>query len=89
MQLDVVTIFPEYLQPLHAALLGRAVERELVRVAVHDLRRWTHDVHQAVDDSPYGGGPGMVMKATVWGDALDEVCAGDPAPLLVVPSPAG
>lgn len=89
MQLDVVTIFPEYLQPLHAALLGRAVERELVRVNVHDLRRWTHDVHQAVDDSPYGGGPGMVMKATVWGDALDEVCAGDPAPLLVVPSPAG
>ena len=89
MQLDVVTIFPEYLQPLQAALLGRAVERELVRVAVHDLRRWTHDVHQAVDDSPYGGGPGMVMKATVWGDALDEVCAGDPAPLLVVPSPAG
>ena len=89
MQLDVVTIFPEYLQPLHAALLGRAVERELVRVGVHDLRRWTHDVHQAVDDSPYGGGPGMVMKATVWGDALDEVCAGDPAPLLVVPSPAG
>jgi tRNA (guanine37-N1)-methyltransferase len=88
-QLDVVTIFPEYLEPLRAALLGRAAERGLVRVGVHDLRRWTHDVHQAVDDSPYGGGPGMVMKATVWGDALDEVCAGDPAPLVVVPSPAG
>ena len=89
MQLDVITIFPEYLEPLRAALLGRAAERGLVQVGVHDLRRWTHDVHQAVDDSPYGGGPGMVMKPTVWGDALDEVCAGDPAPLVVVPTPAG
>ncbi len=89
MRLDVVTIFPEYLEPLRTALLGRAAERGLVQLQVHDLRTWTHDVHKAVDDSPYGGGPGMVMKPAVWGAALDEVCAGDPAPLLVVPTPAG
>ncbi|WP_424188583.1 tRNA (guanosine(37)-N1)-methyltransferase TrmD [Actinokineospora sp. G85] len=88
MKLDVVTIFPEYLEPLRAALLGRALERGLISLAVHDLRRWTHDVHKAVDDSPYGGGPGMVMKPQVWGDALDEVCAG-PTPRLIVPTPAG
>jgi tRNA (guanine37-N1)-methyltransferase len=88
-RLDVVTIFPEYLEPLRSALLGRAAERGLVQLEVHDLRTWTHDVHKAVDDSPYGGGPGMVMKPAVWGAALDEVCAGDPSPLLVVPTPAG
>lgn len=89
MRLDVVTIFPEYLEPLRTALLGRAAERGLVQLQVHDLRTWTHDVHKAVDDSPYGGGPGMVMKPAVWGAALDEVCAGDPVPLLVVPTPSG
>lgn len=89
MRVDVVTIFPEYLEPLRTALLGRAAERGLVRLQVHDLRSWTHDVHKAVDDSPYGGGPGMVMKPAIWGAALDEVCAGDPAPLLIVPTPAG
>jgi tRNA (guanine37-N1)-methyltransferase len=84
---DVVTIFPEYLAPLRSALLGKAVDRGLISVAVHDLRDWTHDVHKAVDDSPYGGGPGMVMKPQVWGDALDAVCPDDA--LLVVPTPAG
>jgi tRNA (guanine37-N1)-methyltransferase len=82
---DVVTIFPEYLAPLRSALLGKAVDRGLISVAVHDLRDWTHDT---VDDSPYGGGPGMVMKPQVWGDALDAVCPDDDA-LLVVPTPAG
>jgi len=88
-RIDVVTIFPEYLTPLRAALLGKAIDRGLLDVRVHDLRDWTHDVHKAVDDSPYGGGPGMVMKPQVWGDALDEVCAGEPAPRLIVPTPAG
>jgi tRNA (guanine37-N1)-methyltransferase len=88
MRIDVVTIFPEYLDPLRAALLGKAVDKGLISVDVHDLRNWTHDVHKAVDDSPYGGGPGMVMKPQVWGDALDDVCAGE-APRLVVPTPAG
>jgi len=93
-RLDVVTIFPEYLEPLRAALLGKAIDKGLISVGVHDLRRWTHDVHKAVDDSPYGGGPGMVMKPTVWGDALDEVLTDDDGDLdsdalLVVPTPAG
>ncbi|OZE94768.1 tRNA (guanosine(37)-N1)-methyltransferase TrmD [Rhodococcoides fascians] len=87
MRLSVVTIFPEYLEPLRTALLGKAIDRGLVSVDVHDLRAWTHDVHKAVDDSPYGGGPGMVMKPTVWGDALDDVLT--PESLLVVPTPAG
>ncbi|MFF5988999.1 tRNA (guanosine(37)-N1)-methyltransferase TrmD [Prauserella flavalba] len=87
MKIDVVTIFPEYLQPLRAALLGRAIERGLIEVGVHDLRDWTHDVHRAVDDSPYGGGPGMVMKPQVWGDALDTVCG--ERTRLIVPTPAG
>ncbi|MCX4094099.1 tRNA (guanosine(37)-N1)-methyltransferase TrmD [Nocardia sp. alder85J] len=87
MRLDVLTIFPEYLEPLRTALLGKAIDKGIVSLGVHDLRRWTHDVHQAVDDSPYGGGPGMVMKPTVWGDALDEVCPDEA--LLVVPTPAG
>ena len=62
----------------------------MIDLAVHDLRSWTHDVHQAVDDAPYGGGPGMVMRPQVWGEALDAVVAADPRPpRLVVPTPAG
>ncbi|MCE0768181.1 tRNA (guanosine(37)-N1)-methyltransferase TrmD [Pseudonocardia kujensis] len=92
MRIDVLTIFPGYLAPLREALLGRAVEKGLIDVRVHDLRHWTHDVHQAVDDAPYGGGPGMVMKPQVWGEALDEVLGGEPGAgpaRLVVPTPAG
>jgi tRNA (guanine37-N1)-methyltransferase len=90
-RLDVITIFPEYLEPLRTALLGKAIDKGLISVGVRDLRDWTHDVHKAVDDSPYGGGPGMVMKPTVWGEALDEVLGTEPDPdtLLVVPTPAG
>lgn len=87
MRLDVVTIFPEYLEPLRTALLGKAIDRGIVSLGVHDLRRWTGDVHKSVDDAPYGGGPGMVMKPAVWGDALDVVCPDEA--LLVVPTPAG
>ena len=90
MRIDVVTIFPAYLAPLREALLGRAIAAGLIDLAVHDLRRWTHDVHQAVDDAPYGGGPGMVMRPQVWGEALDDVLARDERPVrLVVPTPAG
>ena len=90
LRLDVVTIFPEYLAPLQQSLLGRAIERGQVQVGVHDLRRWTDDVHRTVDDSPYGGGPGMVMLPEPWGRALDELAPpGGPQPRLVVPTPAG
>ena len=87
MRIDVVTIFPEYLEPLRVALLGKAVDAGLLQIGVHDLRDWTHDVHRSVDDQPYGGGPGMVMKPDVWGPALDDVCPDEA--LLVVPTPAG
>jgi tRNA (guanine37-N1)-methyltransferase len=89
-RIDVITIFPGYLAPLREALLGRAISAGLVDLAVHDLRNWTHDVHQAVDDAPYGGGPGMVMRPQVWGEALDAVLALDERPpRIVVPTPAG
>lgn len=87
MRIDVVTIFPAYLDPLRQSLPGKAIESGVVDLRVHDLRRWAHDVHRSVDDAPYGGGPGMVMKAPVWGPALDEVCS--EKTLLVVPTPAG
>jgi tRNA (guanine37-N1)-methyltransferase len=87
MKIDVVTIFPSYLDPLRQSLPGKAIESGLVQLDVHDLRKWTHDVHQSVDDAPYGGGPGMVMRAPVWGEALDEICSQET--LLVVPTPAG
>lgn len=87
MQIDVVTIFPAFLDALRQALPGKAIDAGIVNLGVHDLRSWTRDVHRSVDDSPYGGGPGMVMTAPVWGDALDEICS--PETLLVVPTPAG
>lgn len=87
MRIDVISIFPDYLEPVRQSLPGKAIESGIVDFAVHDLRRWTHDVHHSVDDSPYGGGPGMVMKAPVWGAALDEICT--PETLLVIPTPAG
>jgi tRNA (guanine37-N1)-methyltransferase len=87
MRIDVVTIFPAYLDPLRQSLPGKAIQSGLVDLQVHDLRRWTYDVHRSVDDSPYGGGPGMVMKAPVWGEALDEIASAET--LLVVPTPAG
>jgi tRNA (guanine37-N1)-methyltransferase len=89
--LDIVTIFPEYLAPLRQSLLGKAIERGQVEARVHDLRRWTDDVHHTVDDTPYGGGPGMVMRPEPWGRALDEIAPPEAAsqPRLIVPSPAG
>ena len=79
MRLDVVTIFPDYLEPLRLSLVGKAVDAGLVDLRVHDLRAFTHDRHRTVDDTPYGGGPGMVMSPLPWGEALDAVAATDPA----------
>jgi tRNA (guanine37-N1)-methyltransferase len=91
LRIDVVTIFPDYLAPLRQSLLGKAIERGRVEVAVHDLRQWTDDVHRTVDDTPYGGGPGMVMLPEPWGRALDAVAPedGPDQPRLIVPTPAG
>jgi len=90
MRIDVISIFPEYLAALELSLLGKARDRGLVDLGVHDLRRWTDDVHRTVDDTPYGGGPGMVMRPEPWGRALDEIVpAGGEQPLLVVPTPSG
>ena len=109
MRIDIVTIFPDYFGPIDAdgqvgasgplgvSLIGKAGARGDIDFRVHDLRRWTTDVHHAVDDSPFGGGPGMVMKPDVWGAALDDVLAeaaraaaptAGPA-RLVVPAPSG
>ena len=87
MKLSVITIFPGYLEPLRESLLGKAIADGVIALGVHDLRDWATDRHRTVDDSPYGGGPGMVMRAPVWGDALDEICSAKT--LLVVPTPAG
>ena len=105
LRIDVVTIFPEYLAPLRVSLIGKAAERGLLDFHLHELRDWTYDVHRTVDDSPYGGGPGMVMKPEPWGRALDAVIeAGSaafagpepgsplgeaPRPTLIVPTPSG
>ena len=76
MRIDIVTIFPEYVEPLRHALLGKALEQGILSVGVYDLRDWAQDAHKSVDDTPCGGGPGMVMKPTVWGPALDDIALG-------------
>ncbi len=92
MRIDVITIFPEYLAPLDLSLIGKARQQGLLDVRVHDLRSFTTDRHRTVDDTPYGGGAGMVMKPEPWAQALEAVrsqAPGTSKPTLVVPSPAG
>jgi tRNA (guanine37-N1)-methyltransferase len=92
MRIDIVTIFPEYFSALDVSLLGKAQDRGLIELRIHDLREQTDDVHRTVDDAP-GGGPGMLMLPEPWGRALDAVLADPPddqaRPLLVVPTPSG
>jgi tRNA (guanine37-N1)-methyltransferase len=91
-RVDAVTIFPAYFATTELALLGRARTRGLVDLRVHDLRAWTHDPHRTVDDAPYGGGPGMVMRPEPWWEALSWLIAGtsgEPRPRIIVPSPSG
>jgi tRNA (guanine37-N1)-methyltransferase len=93
-RIDVVTIFPEWFASLDVSLTGKARASGLLDVAVHDLRDWTHDRHRTVDDTPYGGGPGMVMKPEPWGEALDAMAStgsieAGRRPTLVVPTPSG
>jgi tRNA (guanine37-N1)-methyltransferase len=88
LRIDIVTIFPEYFDsPLRVSLIGKAAARGDIAFGVHDLRSWATDVHHSVDDVPFGGGPGMVMKPDVWGDALDAILG--PGARLVVPTPSG
>ena len=94
MRLEVVSIFPDYLAPLDLSLIGKARREGLVDLHVHDLRDFTHDRHRTVDDTPYGGGAGMVMRPEPWGEALDHVLAAGATtvggvPHLVVPGPGG
>jgi tRNA (guanine37-N1)-methyltransferase len=92
-RLDIITIFPEYFAPLGVSLIGKAVQRGDITVGVHDLRSWALDPHRTVDDTPSGGGPGMVMRPEPWGEARDDLLgAGQPAgpgSQLIVPTPAG
>lgn len=87
MRIDVVSIFPGYLAPLDLSLVGKARESGLLDLRVHDLRDWTTDRHRTVDDTPFGGGAGMVMRPDVWGTALDDVL--DDGAHLLVPTPSG
>jgi tRNA (guanine37-N1)-methyltransferase len=89
MRVDVLTIFPDYFAPLELSLIGKARATGVLDLAVHDLRGWTHDVHRTVDDSPYGGGPGMVMRPEPWGEAFDALVVPPDDPVLLVPTPAG
>ena len=90
MKIDVVSLFPAYLDPLNLSLLGKAQEQGIVQIVVHDLRDWATDPHRTVDDTPYGGGPGMVMSPVAWGEALDSIreqAVGNP--VLIIPTPSG
>jgi len=90
-RIDIVSIFPGYLEPLRLSLVGKAREDGILDIRVHDLREHTHDRHRTVDDSPYGGGPGMVMKPEPWGEQIDALLAeGAPTvPRIVIPTPSG
>lgn len=90
MQIDLISIFPEYFKSLNLSLLGKAQDSKLLKINVHDLRDFTQDKHKTVDDAPYGGGPGMVMKADVWGFAIDSILEkAQSKVVLIMPTPSG
>ena len=94
MRIDIVTIFPEFFSVLDVSLLGKARQSGLIDLAVHDLRDYTYDRHRTVDDTPYGGGAGMVMKPEPWGEVFDSILYASEAqqeqpPVIIFPSPAG
>ena len=86
MRIDAITIFPDYFNALELSLLGKAREKELLEVRIHDLRDYTHDKHKTVDDSPYGGGAGMLMKPEPWGEAFDEILDADGDSIVIFTS---
>lgn len=87
MRIDAITIFPEYFRALELSLIGKAQADKLIEIQVHDLRDFTDDKHKTVDDTPFGGGAGMLMKPEPWGKALDQILTADS--IVVFPTPAG
>jgi len=86
MRIDAISIFPEFFSVLDISLLGKARESKLIEFNAHDLRKYTHDRHKTVDDTPYGGGAGMVMKPEPWGEAFDEILVGSPTVIFTTPA---
>ena len=89
LQIDLISIFPDYLSPLKISLLGKAQDKGIVSINIHDLREQTNDVHHSVDDTPYGGGAGMVMSAEPWGKAIDAITNDQEQIDLIILTPAG
>ena len=89
LRFDLISIFPEYLSPLKLSLLGKAQDKGLLAINIHDLRDQTTDVHHSVDDTPYGGGAGMVMSPVAWGNAIDQISSDTDQIDLVILTPAG
>lgn len=89
MRIDAVTIFPDYFKSLELSLLGKAQDKNILDIRIFDLREYTHDKHRTVDDTPYGGGAGMLMKPEPWGEAFDEILDADGETVVVFTSPAG
>ena len=89
LQIDLISIFPDYLSPLKLSLLGKAQDKGIVSINIHDLREQTNDVHHSVDDTPYGGGAGMVMSAEPWGNAIDAITNETDMVDLIILTPAG
>ena len=89
LQIDLISIFPEYLAPLNLSLLGKAQDKGVLSINIHDLRVQTKDVHHSVDDTPYGGGAGMVMSPVAWGEAIDEITSDNETVDLIILTPAG
>jgi tRNA (guanine37-N1)-methyltransferase len=86
MKIDAISIFPDFFSVLDISLLGKARESGLIEFKAHDLRTYTHDRHKTVDDTPYGGGSGMVMKPEPWGEAFDELLVGRPTVIFTTPA---
>ena len=87
MKFDLISIFPEYFAPLKLSLIGKAQDQSLLEIIAHDLREYATDNHKTVDDTPYGGGAGMVMLPEIWGQAIDPLITKDSE--LIILSPAG
>lgn len=89
MRIDLISVFPQYFSILDLGLLGKAQNRGLLTIKTHNLRDWTHDVHHSVDDTPIGGGAGMVMRPDIWGDCLDDLLEKTTDPVLIFTNPSG